>query len=424
MQRIPVRAAALAVALLAAAAAIALVASKSANSDKPVPPAAVAGERKVKFYRNPMGLPDTSRVPKKDSMGMDYIAVYEGEDAEDGAVQISLGKVQRTGVETMSVAKHAITRSINAPGVIQLDERRVAVVAPRFDGYVVKVGAATTGTHVKEGDVLAEVFGQQLLDQGARLLIEQAPGIHDGGIARAGKVETGGVVGAQRRLENLGAPREFIERIRKDRRVPDTVVMRAPMTGVLLERNLVDGQGLKAGEVAFRIADHSSVWMLADVAEGDVAAVRPGQAVTVTTRAHPGRTFKGVVDVVYPHLMKETRTARVRIELPNADLALLPDMYGDVEIATGSEQDVVAVPAGAVIDSGSRQVVLLDKGEGRFEPREVRVGRKGDGFVEVLEGVAEGDKVVVNGNFLIDAESNLQAALKGFATPSQPEAKP
>lgn len=132
--------------------------------------------------------------------------------------------------------------------------------------------------------------------------------------------------------------------------------------------------------------------------------------------------FKGKVAVIYPHLTKETRTARVRIELANADLALLPDMYGDVAIATGEQSPVVAVPASAVIDSGSRQVVLVERGEGRFEPRAVKIGRKGDGYDEIIEGIAEGDRVVVNGNFLIDAESNLQAALKPFeqATETKP----
>jgi Cu(I)/Ag(I) efflux system membrane fusion protein len=191
-----------------------------------------------------------------------------------------------------------------------------------------------------------------------------------------------------------------------------------------LERNAVDGQAFKAGDVLFRIADHSVVWMMADVAEGDIDALKVGQPVQVTTRAWPGRVFKGNVAIVYPHLMKETRTARVRIELANSDLALLPDMYGDVAISTGEGVPVVAVPTSAVIDSGARQVVLVDRGEGRFEPRAVKVGRRGDGFAEILDGVAEGDRVVVNGNFLIDAESNLQAALKAFSEPAKPEVTP
>ena len=378
-------------------------------------------ERKVKFYRNPMGLPDTSPTPKKDAMGMDYIPVYEDEGGDGSSVKVSPGKIQRTGVETVTVGKHAISRTIKAPGVVQLDERRIVVVSPRFDGYVETVGPVTTGTHVKKGDILAEVFGQEVLNEAARLLIEQNSGWSrdDEAITPSGpKSPSGAVVGATRRLQNLGVPDEFMQRVKRERRVPDTLEYRSPIDGEVIERNWSDGQGFKAGDVAFKIADHSIVWMMADVAEGDIAAVRAGQKVTVTTRAHPGRTFSGTVAVVYPHLMKETRTARVRIELPNPDLALLPDMYGDVEIATAADRDVIAVPSSAVIDSGSRQVVLLDLGDGRFEPREIKAGRRGDDFVEVVSGVAEGDKVVVNGNFLIDAESNLQSAMKGLAAPA------
>ncbi len=381
------------------------------------------GPKKIKFYRNPMGLPDTSPVPKKDSMGMDYIPVYAGEDSDDGSIKVPLGKVQRTGVETVAVSKRPLVRTIKAPGVVQFDERRVVVVAPRFDGYVESVGPVTTGTHVMKGDVLAKVFGQQVLNEAARLLIEQNSGWtrSDEAASPPGLKGPSGVIGASRRLENLGVPQEFMDQVKKDRQVPDTFVYRAPIDGDIVERNWSDGQGFKAGDVGFRIADHSVVWMMANVAEGDIDAVKPGQSVKVSTRAHPGRTFGGKVTVIYPHLMKETRTIPVRIEMPNPDKALLPDMYGDVEIATGNETALTA-PASAVIDSGNRQVVLVDLGNGRYEPREVKLGRRGDGYVEVASGVSEGDKVVSNGNFLIDAESNLQSALKTFLAPSSTEA--
>ncbi|MBY0559783.1 efflux RND transporter periplasmic adaptor subunit [Hyphomicrobium sp.] len=381
-------------------------------------------ERKIKFYRNPMGLPDTSPVPKKDSMGMDYIPVYEGEDSDDGSVKISPGKIQRTGVETVVVIKRPLTRTIQAPGVVALDERRIAVVAPKFDGYVVNVGDVTTGTHVKAGDVLATVFGQAVLDQAARLLIEQNSDSTriDEAASPPGLKGPAGVVGAARRLQNLGVPEEFMEQVKRERRVPDTFTIRAPISGDVLERNWSDGQGFKAGDVGFRVADHSMVWMMANVAESDIGAVEPGQAVTVTTRAHPGRIFKGTVRVIYPHLMKETRTVQVRIEMPNADRALLPDMYGEVQIATGGNEPALIVPSSAVIDSGNRQVVLRDMGEGRYEPRDVKVGHRGDGVVELTGGVSEGNRVVVNGNFLIDSESNLQSALKSFQTGATPEA--
>ncbi|NOT72568.1 MAG: efflux RND transporter periplasmic adaptor subunit [Hyphomicrobium sp.] len=386
-----------------------------------------SADRKIKFYRNPMGLPDTSPTPKKDSMGMDYIAVYAGEDSDDGTVKVSLGKIQRTGVETTLIGKLPFTRTIKAPAVVQIDERRVSVVTPRFDGFVESIGTATTGTQVEQGSPLVTVFGQDVLNQGVRLVVEQnAGGRGDEATALSdSKLAPVGVIGARRRLLNLGVPEDYIGVVARDRRVPDTLTYRAANDGVILERNVVAGQAFKSGDTLFRLADLSVVWIMADISEGDIAAVKPGQLATVTTRAHPGRVFTGKVAVVYPQVMKETRTARVRIELQNNDLALLPEMYGSAEIATGDGNDaVVTVPSSAIIDSGSQQVVLVALGEGRYDPRRVKLGRIGDGFTEIIDGVSEGDKVVTNGNFLLDAESNLQAALKSFAAPSEAERAP
>lgn len=388
-------------------------------------PAHAAGERKPIHYRNPMGLPDVSPVPKKDSMGMDYIPVYADEVDEGSTVKVTPEKIQRSGVKTEEVRKRQVGRNIRAPGVVQLDERRIVVVAPRFDGYIEKVGHVTSGTHVKKGEPLATLFGQELLNQAARLLVEQDLGPSSDEAPKSLRARTGGiagVVGARRRLLNLGAPEEFVDEVKRTGRVPDAITWAAPISGVVLERNAVDGQGFKAGDVLFRIADHSVVWVMANVAEGDIGAVKAGQPVKVMTRAYPGRVFSGTVAVVYPHLMKETRTAQVRVELPNPDLALLPDMYADVDIQTGGEESALAVPESAVIDSGSRRVVIVDKGEGKFEPRDVELGGRGDGYVEIASGVKEGDSVVVNGNFLIDSESNLQSALKGLTAASGKEA--
>ena len=174
------------------------------------------------------------------------------------------------------------------------------------------------------------------------------------------------------------------------------------------------------GDVLFRIADHSLVWAIVDVAERDLGSVAIGQRAMVRARSFPGREFSGKINVIYPQIIKETRTARVRVELPNPELLLIHDMYVDAEIETGSAEAMLAIPESAVLDSGSRQAVLVDKGEGRFEPREVKLGHRGEGYVEVREGLAEDDPVVTSANFLIDAESNLKAALKGFAEGAQP----
>jgi Cu(I)/Ag(I) efflux system membrane fusion protein len=183
---------------------------------------------------------------------------------------------------------------------------------------------------------------------------------------------------------------------------------------VVLERHVVQGQRVLPGEVMFRVADHSIVWAMVDVAERDLAAVAEGQPVMLRVRSYPDRSFPGKVALVYPHLNPATRTVQVRIELPNADSLLKPDMYAEAEIDTGSGEEVLAVPDSAVIDSGDRQVVIVDKGEGRFEPRAVQLGRHGAGYVEVHDGVKEGEGVVTSANFLIDAESNLKSALKSL----------
>ena len=300
-------------------------------------------DRKIIYYRNPMGLPDISPVPKKDSMGMDYIPVYEGDQDDGNTVRVSAGRLQRSGVKTELVGTQPISQIIKAPGVVAFDETKLSVVAMRFDGFINKVMPVTSGTHVRKGDPLMSVFGQELLNASVQLIVEEVTGWKgperdEATSPSAPRDPRARVVGARRRLDNLQVPDEVIDEIKRSRRVPDAITWTAPQDGIVTERNAVDGQAFKAGDVLFRLADHSVVWVMADVAEGDVGAVRPGQPVTVRTKAYPGRVFKGQVAVVYPHLMKETRTARVRIELPNPDLALLPDMYADVEIATGSDQ--------------------------------------------------------------------------------------
>jgi Cu(I)/Ag(I) efflux system membrane fusion protein len=363
-----------------------------------------SGARKIKYYRNPMGLPDTSPTPKKDSMGMDYIPVYEDEDTDDGSVKLSPGKIQRTGVESQLVARRSVASLIRAPGTVQEDERRVSVVALRFEGFVESVANVTTGDHVHKGQLLMNVYSPALSSAAAEYLSALNAGV-------TGKE----LKGARRRLENLATPESAIRELERTRDISLSIPWVAPQDGEILERNAVNGMRAAPGEVLFRISDHRLVWVLIDVAERDLAQVAIGAKVTIRPRALVGQTFHGTVALIYPHLNATTRTARLRVEVPNPDERLRPEMYIDAEIETGAPAPVLAVPESAVLDSGSRQVVLIDKGEGRFEPREVKLGRHGSGFVEVTQGVSEGEAVVTSANFLIDAESNLKAALKGFS---------
>ena len=374
----------------------------------PMPAPATGGdERKIKFYRNPMGLPDTSPMPKKDSMGMDYIPVYAGEDSDNGSVKLSPGKIQRTGVKSEPAARRVVRTAIRAPGTIQIDERRVSVISMRSETWVQKVANVTTGTKVAKGQPLMEVYSATISAAAAEY------------IATIDSKATGNNApyrgGSRQRLMNLDVPEPVIAGMERARAVPLTIAWSAPRDGIVLERNAIEGMRAQPGDVLFKVADVSVVWAIADIAERDLGAIVVGQPVVVRARSFPGREFVGTVGVIYPQVNRDTRTARVRVELTNTDLALLPDMYVDVTIETGQPEAVLAVPESAVLDTGSRQAVFVDKGDGRFEPRDVKLGHRGGGYVEIRDGIQDGDPVVVSANFLIDAESNLKAALKGFS---------
>ena len=371
--------------------------------------AVVPTEKRILYYRNPMGLPDTSPTPKKDSMGMDYLPVYDGEETDGSTVTVSVGKIQRTGVKTTLATLSSISQPIFVPGVVEHDERKVSVISVRAEAFVEKVFDVTTGGAIKAGEPLLTVYSKDFLAAGALYAA-------DLGIAGKEKAK-----GSRLRLQNLGAPAEFIAEIEKSGAVPSSATLASPRSGVVLERMAIDGMMAAAGETLFRIADTSSVWIIADVPEYELASVQRGAAATVRFRSLPGRVFSGNVDEIYPEIQAETRTAKIRIELPNLDGAMIAHMYADVEIAAGEGAPVVTVPDSAVIDSGDRQVVIVDLGEGRFAPRDVQLGQRGAGRVEIRQGIAEGETVVVSANFLIDAESNLKAALSAL-TPV--EAKP
>jgi len=389
-----------------------VMADDDAHADKT--PAAPAGgdNRKIKYYRNPMGLPDTSPVPKKDSMGMDYIAVFDGDDTDDGTVKLSPGKIQRSGVKSEPAARRMIRSVIRAPGTIQLDERRVSVISMRSESFVLNVADITTGSHVAKGQRLMEIYSPAIASAAAEYIatITSKTTAGDGLYGR----------GSRQRLINLDVPDAAIAAIEKTRNVPTSVEWDSPRDGIVLERSAIEGMRVQPGGVLFRIADHSVVWALIDVAERDLGNIRIGQTVTVKARSFPGRDFTGKVEVVYPEINKETRTARLRVALPNPEDLLLHDMYIDAEIAIGSDAPVLAVPDSAVMDTGSQQAVFVDRGEGRLEPRDVKLGQRGDGYVEIRDGLTEGEPVVVSANFLVDAESNLKAALKGFSEGAKP----
>lgn len=372
----------------------------------PSEPAVTQAKGRVLYYRNPMGLPDVSPVPKKDSMGMDYLPVYEGEQGDGSAIKLSPGRIQRSGIRSEPARRQALTRTVRAPGVVQLDERRIFIVALRADAFVQDVAPVTTGDRIKKGERLLRLYSPDISAASAQFITELSA------IAR-GSLEGG----ARQRLENLSVPPAIVAEMERSRKVPMTIVWTAPRDGVVLERNVVEGMKVTAGASLFRLADLSTIWIVADVPEGDLAAIRVGAPAMVQPRGRPESDFTGKVSLIYPQVGEITRTVKVRVELANPDMFLLPNMYADVEITAGDDKPTLVVPDSAVIDSGTRRIVILDRGDGRFEPRDVAIGSRGDGVMEIRDGIAEGDRVVVAGNFLIDADSNLKAALQSLTVP-------
>ena len=369
------------------------------------------GGRKILYYRNPMGLPDTSPTPKKDSMGMDYIAVYEGEEDAGGGVKISEAKIQRLGVRSVPVERRALDSVVRAAARVEVDERRLATITPKFEGYVEKLFVNATGQSVARGAPLFEAYSPELL------ATQREYAIAAQGLAQLKNSDEATVAGMKRladsaltRLRNWDVTDEDIARLAAGGEPRRTLTFRAPAGGVVLERKATQGMRFMPGEMLYQIADLSGVWLIAEVPEQDLGRVRTGLTARTRFDAYPGETFEGRVTYVYPTLNPETRTAQVRVELPNPKGRLKPAMYAQVEIAAAGAAQLV-VPSSAVIDNGSRRVVLVDQGEGRFEPRDVKLGARGDEYTAVTEGVKEGERVVTSAAFLLDSEANLKAAL-------------
>jgi Cu(I)/Ag(I) efflux system membrane fusion protein len=372
-------------------------------------------ERKPLYYRNPMGLPDTSPVPKKDAMGMDYVPVYEGDAGSGTQLSISLDKVQKLGVKSEAATLRELDRTLRVTGRIEIDERRTYTIAPRFEGWVERLYVNATGQPVSKGQPLFDVYSPELVAaQREHALAVQ-------GLAALKDADDDAKQSMQR-LADASAARL------KNWDMADVhaghgearITFRAPATGIVLEKKAVQGMRFMPGEMLYQIADLSSVWVIAEVPEQDIGQVKLGTPAQVTVDAWPDRTFDGKVDFIYPTLNSATRTVQVRMQIANPKGLLKPAMFASAQIAAGKADKVLTVPASAVIDSGTRQMVLVRLAEGRFEPRAVTLGGRGDDYIEIRSGVAEGEQVVTSANFLIDSESNLKAALGGMSAATAP----
>jgi RND family efflux transporter MFP subunit len=418
-------------------------------------------ERKVLYYRDPMNPQSTSPVPKKAPDGMDFVPVYADEESSDGGkkilyyhdpmhpwytsdkpgkapdcgmdlvpvYEVSGGEgikidpivIQNIGVRTEPVRSRSLTRSIRTVGKIEYDETKVFTVNTKVMGWIEQLHVDYTGRRVKRGEPLFELYSPELLNAQQEYL--QA--LHYQRQMKAssfGDIQNSAnelLASSRRKLMYWDIPVSDIRALEERGELKKTMTIYSPYDGIVMEKMAFKGQNIMPGMELFRIVDLSTVWIQAEVYQDDVPWIQVGQGAEVEVSYLPGKKFSGLVSFIYPMLSMETRTVKVRVEARNtASLDLKPEMFVNVAIKSPVRVESVAVPDQAVIRSGYRNVVIVSKGGGYFDPREVKLGVSADGYIQVLEGLHDGERIVVSAQFLIDSESNLKAAIAQMSGPA------
>lgn len=333
-------------------------------------------------------------------------------------VQLSPQRLQSIGVKTSEVRQKIVTDEIRATGNVAVDETHLAYVQTRFSGYIQKVFADSTYQYVRKGQPLFTIYSPDLVATEREYLVatqnqqQVAHSTVSGVAASAASL----LDAAAERLKQWGVPQQEISRLESTGQVQQELEVYSPVSGFITERNALPSVAVQPEMRLYTIADLSTVWVQAQVFQNDLGRIKVGDVAALTVDTFPGRTFSGRVNFIYPQLEMETRTAKVRIVFSNQRLQLKPGMFVNVSLKVPMGRQLV-IPASAVLQSGTRQIAFVDRGDGYLEPREVQLGaRAGDDFI-VLKGLKEGEKIVTSANFLIDSESQLQAALGSFVPP-------
>ncbi len=396
------------------------------------------GARVILFYRNPMNPNITSKRPAKDEMGMDFVPVYEDEVKGSGAgvnlpegyatVQVGAERVQMAGIQSATAVREAISHPVRAVGIVVPDERRVRRIQSKVEGWIEKLHTNFTGQTVTKGQPLMEIYSPDLVATQREYLLARAGAdrMKESPYEDAREMSSGLAEAARMRLKLFDVPESFIAELERTGKVQRTVTLNAPASGYVTGKEVFEGTRVMPGMDLLTVTDLSRVWIEADLYEYEAQAVRVGQTATLETVADPGTKLKGRVAFIYPTFSPETRTLKVRFEFPNPGLRLKPQMYANVALDLHSVTSVV-VPDSALIETGVRVIAFVDSGNGSFEPREVKVGVRGNGKAQILSGVKAGEKVAVGANFLLDSESKLRAALTkmtgGASAPSPPQSQ-
>jgi len=369
---------------------------------------------------------DLVPVMKKDSGGsMNTMPEMTGSsaDAKPSEFVVPVERQQQIGVTYATVERKALHRTVRAVGMIQPDASRSWQFVARVDGYVQKLYVTSPGEIVDKGAPLMSIYSPDVLTSErelAQLLrMRDKKASHDAGETPAKLIEA-----AESRLRQWNVTEDQIAALEKSRMPNENLTLLSPFRGIIQSVPVAQGKNVKTGDLLAEVADLSDVWLWAEFYEDEISVVKPGQPVAITTKAYPGEEFAGQIGLINPFVDELKRTSKVRIDIPNPDFQLRPGMYANVYLGVDAGEGLT-IPVNAIMPTGDRNVAFVGKGDGRLEPRLVELGGKFNDFYEVKAGLSEGERVVSSANFLIDAESKVQGALKDFQEPrlEKPEGK-
>ncbi len=358
-----------------------------------------AEEKEVMYWVAPMDSNYRRDKPGKSPMGMDLVPYYEGEKEAVGTVSISPVIVQNLGVRTAKAEMTRLWRGIDTVGYVGYDESKVSHIHLRTEGWIEKLVVESEGDRFKKGELLFDIYSPKLVNAQEELLTALTS--KNKGLIRASK----------ERLIALGISKKQIKQLQKSRKVKQRISVYAPQDGVVSDLPVREGMFVNPSMKVMTLGDLSSVWLLAEVFERQSAWVEVGQNAEVNLSYIPGKTWQGKVEYIYPSLDPKTRTLKVRLRFDNPGEQLKPNMYANVKIFGGAKENTIVIPLEGLIRTGREQRVIVALGEGRFEAREVMAGIESGNYVEILNGVNEGDDIVISGQFLIDSEASMRGSI-------------
>ena len=374
--------------------------------------------KKIKYWAAPMDPTYIRQEPGKSPMGMDLVPVYEeeGEGKEPAStIRIDPVTIQNMGIRTEKVKMGSPVKTIRTVGNITYDETRIYTVNTKFNGWIEKLYVDFEGEQVRKGQPLFDIYSPELVtaQEEYLLALEQYRSLGQSGFEQVREAARRLRDASHTRLRYWDVSPAQIRRLESSGMVRKTVTVFSPATGVVTKKNAFQGHYVKAGEHQYEIADLSTVWVDVDIYEYELPWVEKGMPAEMELTYIPGKHFKGRVLFIYPYLNPKTRTATLRLEFPNPKGLLKPAMYSNVYLKSEIEEKSLLIPQEAVIDSGVRKVVFVSRGNGKFEPREVELGLEvNDDRYQVLNGLSEGEEIVVSAQFMLDSESRLREVIQ------------